>query len=224
MISDPPAETEARSGHDMSPGKKLVNTISGIFLFAYPFIIFFLLNRYSTRVASIVLCLVMFFNYGLRLFAHPETFRTLLVQVGGVFLLISGTVVFRNPLYIMHLPVLISLFLLATFSYSLIKPPAVIERYARIIQTDLSDAEVNYCRTVTWVWIFFFVFNILITEWIIILGDLSLWTLYAGFISYMIMGFIFSIEYIIRKLRFQKFSNGILDLVLKRYLGRGSGK
>jgi len=96
-------------------------------------------------------------------------------------------------------PVLVSATLLCVFSISLVYPPPVIERLARLQEPDLPPAGVAYTRRVTQVWCGFFVLN----------GSISLatafwatdagWALYNGMISYVLMGCLMAGEWLLRK-------------------------
>ena len=95
-------------------------------------------------------------------------------------------------------PVIVNAVLLVVFGSSLIFPPTVIERVARMKHGDLPPHGVTYCRKVCVVWSLFFMFNLAISldsvtrpiEW---------WSLYNGCISYIAIGAIFGVEYLIRR-------------------------
>ena len=88
---------------------------------------------------------------------------------------------------------------LIVFSYSLLKPPSVIERLARLQEPDLPEEGVIYTKKVTLVWCVFFVFNILASLYTVFYTSTEIWTLYNGLISYVLMGTLFLSELLYRK-------------------------
>jgi len=130
------------------------------------------------------------------------------------------TMVFNEPLFLLQTPVLISLFLLATFTWTLFRPPSMIERYAIMTHGALVPGESDYCRIVTYVWIAFFVVNAAIAESLALWAPMEIWALYAGGIAYVLIGTVFSVEYVVRSVRFRRFGNGPVDRLLARIIGK----
>jgi len=105
-------------------------------------------------------------------------------------------------------PLLINLAMLASFSMSLIKPPSCVFRIALLSDSSIRNsahlpAIESYCCKVTKVWCVFFVFNALFSFGTLLYSPNWFWALYNGFISYIIMGIIFAVEWLVRK-RVQK--------------------
>jgi uncharacterized membrane protein len=96
-------------------------------------------------------------------------------------------------------PILVSLAFAGLFAYSLWRPPTVIERIARIRQADLTPAAQPYLRNVTRVWLGYFLANAAISAATAMSGDLELWMLYNGLISYILMGVLFAVEFMVRR-------------------------
>lgn len=116
----------------------------------------------------------------------------------GLLLVFSSFVVNQESI-ILYYPVLISLCLLIFFISSYFYPPTVIEKIARLTDKDFDDKAVPYTEKVTLVWCGFFLINALIAVYTVYSKDLELWTLYNGLISYLIMGLIFCVEFLIRQ-------------------------
>lgn len=95
-------------------------------------------------------------------------------------------------------PILVNLGLAAVFGHSLVWGPSVIERLARLREPHLPDWVRRYTRHVTIVWLGFFLVNAAISAATALAGDLQLWTLYNGFISYVLMGCLFAGEFAVR--------------------------
>ncbi|MNJ71634.1 hypothetical protein D3C77_682010 [compost metagenome] len=74
----------------------------------------------------------------------------------------------------------------------------LVERLARLTDPDLPPAGVRYTRTVTRVWCGFFVLNGTLAAATIWHGDLALWSLYNGLVSYLLMGLLMGAEYLVR--------------------------
>ena len=95
-------------------------------------------------------------------------------------------------------PVLCNAILLGVFAYSLRQPQTVIERLARLQEPDLPPEGVAYTRRVTQVWCGFFVANGALAAATVLHGDMQLWTLYNGLISYGLMGLLLAGEWLVR--------------------------
>lgn len=96
-------------------------------------------------------------------------------------------------------PLLVNAVLLAVFLVSLLRPPTVIERLARLSEPSLSEAGVAYTRAVTWLWCGFFSANgtvaLVTARW----ASNEIWALYNGFVSYVLMGGLFLGEWLVRQ-------------------------
>ncbi len=96
-------------------------------------------------------------------------------------------------------PLWVNLVLLCVFSISLVCPPTVIERLARLQEPDLPPAAVAYTRRVTQVWCGFFVVNGGVSLLTVFWASQAGWALYNGVISYVLMGVLFVGEWLLRK-------------------------
>lgn len=96
-------------------------------------------------------------------------------------------------------PVFMNLVMLVAFAATLWRGPSMIERFARGFEPDLDERGVRYTRTVTWVWVGFFVVNGGVAAWTVVNGDWTVWTLYNGMISYLLMGALFAGEFLVRR-------------------------
>lgn len=98
-------------------------------------------------------------------------------------------------------PPLVSLCLAATFAWSLAHPPTAIERIARLTSPDLSSDAIAYTRTVTKVWTAFFVANAAIATACALWFPVAVWTLWTGFVSYLLIGVLIAGELAVRRWR-----------------------
>ena len=94
-------------------------------------------------------------------------------------------------------PVLMNALGLVLFAGSLKSRP-VIERFARMKHPNLPPEGVRWCRKVTVVWCVFFLVNGSAALATVLSGDRGLWTLYNGFVSYLLMGLLFAGEWLLR--------------------------
>jgi uncharacterized membrane protein len=95
-------------------------------------------------------------------------------------------------------PVLVNAALLGLFAYSLIFPPSMAERFARMSAPDLPEQVIDYTRRVTQVWCAFFGINGAIALMTALWASPIIWTLYNGLISYLMMGLLLAGEYVVR--------------------------
>lgn len=96
-------------------------------------------------------------------------------------------------------PVLMSAVLLGLFGASLFHGTPLVERMARLREPELPDVAVRYTRRVTAVWAGFFLANGLVAAGLTLWAPLSWWTLYTGFIAYLLMGLLFAGEWLVRQ-------------------------
>ena len=84
------------------------------------------------------------------------------------------------------------------FSFSLFKPPSVIETFARLKEKNLNKKGIKYTEKVTLIWCLFFIINGCISFYTALYSELEFWMLYNGFISYILMGCLFLGEFLVR--------------------------
>jgi len=123
----------------------------------------------------------------------------LLLGLGVLCLIINSAIILK--LY----PLLINILFLTTFGRTLFSPPSMIFRFAlmqdKTLRGSLNEKRIaDYCRKVTYVWCGFFIINGSIAAWTIFSGSNMFWFLYNGGIAYILMGAIFVVEFIVRKI------------------------
>ncbi|MCL2800281.1 MAG: AMP-binding protein [Treponema sp.] len=102
-------------------------------------------------------------------------------------------------------PILMNLMFLFIFGITLFMPTSIIFRFAVLMDKSIPSSPWNkkiaeYCRKVTIVWCCFFILNGSFAAYTVFFGSDTLWTIYNGGIVFVLMGLIFAIEYIIRKI------------------------
>ena len=163
----------------------------------YPFAIFFGLKYFSPANLSFLLLAVLL----LRIILLRDQWKkvpwllpaTLLGMLAIVFSsLTSSSMGFK--LY----PLAVNFSMLVVFGYSYFKPPTVIESLARLTEKDFPIKAVAYTQKVTLIWCAFFIINGLVSLYTALFLSLEVWLLYNGFLSYVCMGLLMGVEYLVR--------------------------
>ena len=97
-------------------------------------------------------------------------------------------------------PVAISSAAVATFATSLLRPPSLIEQFARIQEPNLSPEGQSYCHKVTIVWTAWLTINTAIAAGLALWGSDAAWAIWTGFLAYVCIGILFFGEIVFRKL------------------------
>jgi len=92
-------------------------------------------------------------------------------------------------------PVVRSLAVSAIFCWTLISPPSLVERFARLRRPYLPASAIRYCRNVTIIWAVWLAINAAVAMTLVVKGDLRSWTIWTGGVSYAISGLIFAGEF-----------------------------
>ena len=180
--------------------KRLTVILITLLIIAYPFAVYFGLNHVSPRYIALSLGFIILLRFVLIAPKQKPTTKVslILITLAGAILCLSGAI--SNQILIIKLyPVAISLMLLVTFYYSLLHPPTIIERFARIKEANLSAAAINYTQKITIIWCSFFAINGLIALWTALAQNAKIWAIYNGLISYILIGALFVTEFIYRQ-------------------------
>jgi len=161
---------------------------------AYPFLIYWGLQHNAANWLLPLLFLIL----GLRWIIGGKSFeRTMLIAV--IAALVFIVLVWGHQLGLKFYPVMVNIGFLSLFVSSLIFPPSIIERMARIREPNLSPSGVAYTYKVTWVWIVFFIVNGSIATLTAVWGSDEIWVLYNGFIAYLLTAILFGGEWLVRR-------------------------
>jgi uncharacterized membrane protein len=199
----------------------LVGVVATILVIAYPVLVYFGLTHWNPRRVALAMLAVVGTHFLLRMSRKSlEELLTLLPVTAAIASLAGISAWLDSATFILFTPALVNASLLATFAMTLRRGATpIIERFARL-QHELTVDEVRWCRVLTGVWCGFFICNGLAIAALALFAPLSWWALYSGAISYMLVGLLGAGEYILRKRRFQRFSNRIHDRLLFRVLGK----
>jgi uncharacterized membrane protein len=199
--------------------RTVFSVIAFALLLLYPAAVYYGLTRLGTR--QVVWLLIPLLLLGVLSRMPRERgarWAEALKAPAAMALLLSLTAFFDDRRFLLATPVLINLVLLVGFAGSLRGKTPLVERFARLQVDDLSEAEVKYCRQVTIVWSLFFVLNGSLAGLLALLAPLSVWALYTGAIAYVLIGLLGASEYALRKYRFGRYNDGLLDRILRAVL------
>jgi len=186
------------------PGAQVIALlVRGLLFAALPVAVYFALRHFQPREVALVLIALL-------LLRSPGRAAAFLRQLGwhAVFAataaIILATLIWRSndPSWVLLYPVAISGLMLVLFATSLVRPPSLVERLARLRQPNLPREGVAYCHRVTLVWCGFFVVNGTIAAWTVFAASREVWVLYNGLVSYLLMGTLFAGEWLYRRWRF----------------------
>jgi uncharacterized membrane protein len=167
---------------------------AGLLLFAYPWIVYFGLSYFSLRYLALALGFIFLLRAALSL-RQPKIF---MLSMSGI-LISSVSLLTHQEIIIKLYPVLINLLFYLFFYHSLLHPPCIIEKFARMYTPHLSSAAINYTRKITKMWCLFFVINGAIALWTACCTSVKIWMFYNGLLSYILIGILFVSEFIYRQ-------------------------
>ncbi|ATM94735.1 putative inner membrane protein [Yersinia frederiksenii] len=177
----------------------LLKIFTVIAFIAYPLAVWFGLTYWGMQVLAPILLLM----FTLRLFVVRHQIKQQLwlgkaLAVTGIILSLASWGLGKAQ-WLLFYPVVVNILLLSLFAYSLFYPPPIIERLARLAEPELSPQAVAYTRKVTLVWCVFFAVNGTISLATCLYSNMHLWVLYNGGLSYLLIGSLMGLEWIVRK-------------------------
>lgn len=177
----------------------VVPLLTGLLLLAWPFLIWFGLAHNSLRWLLPLMALLLFLRFHQsRGQAGPLHVVTQVVAAAGITLCIASYLLKTHQLLLFY-PVVVNGVMLAVFGGSLWSTMPIIERLARLRERELPETAVRYTRRVTQIWCAFFIINGGIALFTALYGDMPLWTLWNGMISYLVMGTLMAGEWLVRR-------------------------
>ncbi len=186
----------------------------------YPVIVLGGLLTVGVRPTALVLLILTGRRLIAAILTSRSTSKLMLLQAVSVAAIIAAAAISGSKTALRLTPFAIQVSILIMFVLSLRGVP-IIERFARLQRADLPGDQVLYCRKLTVIWIGVLLANAaLVLSAALWAGD-ALWTILVGPVSYGLLGFVFTVEYLYRKRRFQEFEpKNPLDRILKPLLSR----
>lgn len=178
---------------------KALNIASVLAVIGWPFVVWLALSQPQLHILLPLLAVC----FVLRLAALRGKTGALslagqcLAAVGIILTLAS--ILLREAQLLLWYPLVVNIVMLSVFGGSLFSRMPLIERLARWREGELSPAAIRYTRRVTQVWCGFFILNGGISLLTCLHGNIHLWTLWNGMLSYLLMGLLFAIEWLIRQ-------------------------
>ena len=207
----PPAEGDPRS-----PLHALMGALLAV---AYPAIVYVALTRLGPRAAGLSLAALVVPRAALSLRgARREDVAHALRVPLTVGALALASAAWRDGRFLLALPTLVNLSLLAHFASSLRTATPLVERFARMQVFELSDDERAWCRKVTAAWCVFFAANAATAAALALAAPPAWWALYTGALSYVAVGAMFTAEYVLRSNRFRRYGTTLPDRIMARLL------
>lgn len=199
--------------------KRFVSILSIFLSVGFPFFVYWGLNYLQPRVITLVVGVVI--TVRMLLTFKIKNISYLIVKIPFIFVVVLAfafLIQFNQKQYLFFVPVLINLGLLIIFAQTLWKSPTMIEVFARMQADDLDAEEIDYCRTVTKIWISFFIINGTLALIFAVFGSLAQWTIYNGFLAYIAIGCLFSIEWLYRHWRFDRFKGTRPERIIRQII------
>ena len=187
----------------------------------YPVVVFTMLVVLKMPVRILSLCVVavagaFFLSSSGRIKNDSNSEKKVLdwrPLTSSVLFLLAGILcfVFNEKIFLKLYSVVISCTMLFVFVSSLVFKPNIIFRFACLADKSIKGSAFEnqvyeYCKKVTVVWCVFFILNGTVAAFTVLydfgsseLND-KIWSVYNGGISYVLMGLLFAVEFIIRKI------------------------
>lgn len=182
--------------------RKVIFAVLKVFMLFWPIFVFLAVKSGQLRLllwftlASLILRICTTF-----ISPSLHKVKEIFPSIGMVLLLVVALVLNQDEL-VLYYPVLMNASLLLIFASTLLKGKPIIQQLAEVNRKGipLPKEAMSYTRNLTKIWCVFFLLNGSVALWTCLKGDLNLWTLYNGCISYCLIALLFGVEYLYRKL------------------------
>lgn len=190
--------------------------LQGLFYLAYPLVVYLAHTQLGARGVGGILLGLYGLSLLLRMRGSAADLWHVVRQHAGLAGLIVAAMLLGNRTLLLLLPMLVSLYLLATFAWSLRRGPPMIERFARLVEDDLPDFTLPYCRKVTRIWCLFLAGNAAAVLLLAVAAPIAWWAIYTGALAYLLLGLLLAGEFLFRKWWFRYYGDGAADRLLAR--------
>ncbi len=196
--------------------KTVLSILNGLFLLASPWVLYWTLSAQRVDVAAITLVIWVLLRTVPVVITAPAAQRRAALQLPAIALVFAAIGWFSgNGTWLLVLPSATQAAFGLAFLRSLSGTP-LIEHFARMVRPELTAAQVAHCRTWTRIWGFYLLLlaaiGLALARW----ASLAVWTGYVGVVSYILVGTLFAVEYLVRKLSFRDYGRNPLDWVLSK--------
>jgi uncharacterized membrane protein len=169
----------------------------------YPALILGGLYFGSPRVIALILLAVFWLQRMLQARSLPAWIASLTALDWAVVAMLSSgsvlTALTNSELALRCYPALVNMGLLVSFGATLVRPPSMIERFARMHLTEITPRVAAHTRRVTQLWCAMFVLNGVLALYTALACSREVWAAFNGLISYMLVGTLIIGEWIYRR-------------------------
>jgi uncharacterized membrane protein len=200
--------------------KAALGILSTLFVVASPFVLYWTLTNHDVAVAALTLIgWVILRTIPVLLAATPQQRRAglQLPAIALGFALLGWLL--DDGMWLLVLPSATQATFGLTFLRSLRGTP-LIEHFARMVKPELSAGERDHCRRWTKVWGLYLLVLAAIGWVLAVVASLAWWTLYVGVLNYVLVGLLFAVEYVVRKISFRDYGRSPVDWVLGKLFPR----
>jgi uncharacterized membrane protein len=190
--------------------------LRALLVVAYPFAIFLGLRWLEPREIALAIGALLVLRVLLGSRRSRRELRQLLWPVLLVVAVLGATLALNEGRALLFVPAGVNAALLVAFGRTLRRGPPMIETFARLQHPDLTPEEIRHCRHFTGVWCAFFFGNAAVCAALALYGDIALWTLHTGLLSYVFIGLLLAAEFIVRSWRFSRNEGSVVGRVLRR--------
>lgn len=200
--------------------RKFLKILFYVLAAIYPFLVFTLLVILKLPIRILSLCVIILactfflcFTGGNKSNKKEKRALDLRPLVSSALFLVAGIICFvtNRSIFLKLYSVVINAVLLSVFGSTLFFKPNLCFRLATltdksIVGSSYENEVLEYCKKVTIIWCCFFIINGSIAAFTALynFGDESLnnriWSVYNGGISYILMGLIFAVEFVVRRI------------------------
>lgn len=177
---------------------KIIQILFVVLSLAYPLLVYFGLSNFGFKKLFFVIAAIALLKLS---FSKGNKKLELFQKMGPALLLVLSLVAWvgQNEKLFLYYPLAINLGLLLLFSSSLFREKNIVELLARLKEPELPESGVRYTKKVCILWCGYFLVNSLVVFYTIHFTDLETWTLYNGFISYIVIAVIAGLEFLVRQ-------------------------
>ena len=168
---------------------KIIKFIGVGIVILYPFAVFFALKK---RIALRFFALLLLVLAGISFVRNKNIWFFICVLLLGL-----GLAVYNNDIFLKLYPVLMNISMCLMFALSLRTKP-LMEKFAAKMGYVLNEKQKEYAKFMTCVWAIFMFCIAVISFGTVFLSD-SIWVLFNGLISYVLIGMMMLIEFVVRK-------------------------
>ncbi len=169
-----------------------------------PWVLAVVQPRLGTRGLALLLLGAVALSLGLRAPAPRER----RIAVAGLAGLLAFGVATGDPRFLRLVPAGVYLGLALLFAASLRGPGSIIEAMARWLVPEAPDFIRGYCRSVTALWVVFFLASAATIGWLAVAGSVAAWFTASSRDVWIAMGVLTALEFLFRKSWFRHYFHG----------------